>query len=178
MKTTAQLTAILLLMVTTFSCDDLDELTEFNVTDDFTTTISVSASEDSEGQPQSITQSATLDISSNQDIQDNIDLIQDITLNSLTYEITNYTGIEDATLTEGSLTFGTESITLENINLEQSDIDNTIYTISDVSLLNAIATDLENNTVVSILVSGTVNATPVVFDVIVTFDVTATIDVL
>ncbi|WP_299106631.1 hypothetical protein [uncultured Winogradskyella sp.] len=178
MKITTKVGVLLLLMVTAFSCDDLDELTEFDVTEDFSTTFNVSITEDSEGEPQSFTQTSTLDITVNQVIQDNLDLIQDISLNELTYEITNFSGAEDATLSDGVITFGTSTVSIANINLQQSDIDNTIYTINDTSVFNAIADELENNSMISVTVSGTVSETPVVFDVLVNADITATIDVL
>jgi len=178
MKIKTKLSVLLLVMITAFSCDDLDELTEFDITEDFTTTYNISVPEDSEGMPQSFSESATIDIAENEEIQDNLDLLQDVTLNSLSYEIANFSGTQDATLTEATLNFGSVSISISNINLQQSDIDNTIYEIADTSLLNAIADALENNIAINTSVTGTVSATPVVFDIIINLDVTATVDVL
>ncbi|WP_405576109.1 hypothetical protein [Winogradskyella sp. Asnod2-B02-A] len=178
MKIKTKLSVFLLVMITAFSCDDLDELTEFDITEDFTTTYNISVPEDSEGMPQSFSESAIIDIAENVEIQDNLDLLQDVTLNSLSYEISNFIGSEDATLTEATLNFGSVSVSISNINLQQSDIDNTIYEIADTSLLNAIADALENNTAINASVTGTVSATPVIFDIIVNLDVTATVDVL
>ncbi|WP_179351517.1 hypothetical protein [Winogradskyella vidalii] len=173
-----KITLLLLMVITAYSCDELDELTEFDVTENFTTSVIISAPEDSEGEPQEISQSTTLDISSNEDIQNNLDLIQDVTLNSLTYEISDFSGVEDATLTEGTLTFNTTSITLPNINLQQSDSNNTVYTINEIDVINAIANDLETDTTINASISGTVNATPVTFDVLINLDVTVTIDII
>ena len=178
MKIKTNLSVLLLVMITAFSCEDLDELTEFDITEDFTTTYNISVPEDSEGMPQSFSESATIDIAENEEIQDNLDLLQDVTLNSLSYEIANFSGAQDATLTEATLNFGSVSISISNINLQQSDIDNTIYEIADTSLLNAIADALENNIAINASVTGTVSATPVVFDIIINLDVTATVDVL
>ncbi|WP_299099072.1 hypothetical protein [uncultured Winogradskyella sp.] len=178
MKIKTKVGLLLLLFISAFSCDELDEITEIDITQDFTRTFNVSVQEDSEGQPQSFSSAITLDITDNEDIQNNIDLIQNISINSITYEIINFSGSEDAMLTDGQLTYGTNSITVSNINLEQSDIDNTIYTISDTSGFNSLANDLENDQVVNMSLTGTVNETPVAFDVEVTFDLTVTIDVL
>tara|TARA_R110002111_G_scaffold18_5_gene206 strand:+ start:1921 stop:2499 length:579 start_codon:yes stop_codon:yes gene_type:complete len=178
MKIKTKLSVLLLVMITAFSCEDLDELTEFDITEDFTTTYNISVPEDSEGMPQSFSESTTIDIAENEEIQDNLDLLQDVTLNSLSYEIANFSGAQDATLTEATLNFGSVSISISNINLQQSDIDNTIYEIADTSLLNAIADALENNIAINASVTGTVSATPVVFDIIINLDVTATVDVL
>lgn len=178
MKITTKISFLLVLMISAFSCEDLDELTEFDITEDFSTSFNVSVPEDSDGMPASFTESAGVDIATNQQIQDNLGLIQDVALNSLTYEISDFAGAEGATLTEASLNFGGVTIEISDINLQQSDIENTIYTIADESLLNAIANELENNISISIAVTGTVSETPVVFDVDVNLDVTATIDVL
>lgn len=178
MKITTKIGALLLLILASFSCDDLDELTEFDITQDFSTSINISVTEDSEGQSQSISQSSILDITTNQEIEDNLDLIQDISVNELTYEITNYSGVDDAILSDGVLTFGSSTITVASINLQQSDLDNTVYTINDTSVINAVANDLENNSMINMTVSGTVSATPVVFEVLIYADITTTIDIL
>jgi hypothetical protein len=128
--------------------------------------------------PASFSQTATLDLASNQEIQDNLSLIQNVSLNSLTYEISNYTDAPGTTITEASLNFGTTSISVETINLQESDDANTVYTVEDVNLLNSIASTLESNTAITASVTGMVNATPVTFDVIINLDVTVTIDVL
>ena len=78
MKITTKVGVLLLLMVTAFSCNDLDELTEFDVTQDFSRTFNVSVPEGAEGEPQSINQTSTIDITANQAIEQNIDLVQDI----------------------------------------------------------------------------------------------------
>ncbi|MDP5081053.1 MAG: hypothetical protein NWP87_00245 [Winogradskyella sp.] len=178
MKITKQLSLLLVVLLTAFSCDELDELTEFDITDDFSTTVTISADNASEG---SFVNSATINLATNQQIQDNLDLIQNISLNSLTYEISNFIageGAEDAVITEASLTLGSTMISVSNINLKASDDNNTLYTVENSSLLNAIASALESNTAITASVSGTVDSTPVTFDVIINLDVTVTVDVL
>ena len=63
----------LILLVGFSSCDELDELTEFDINEDFSTTISVDLSGDS---PVTWSENATIDISDSQEIADNLDLIQ------------------------------------------------------------------------------------------------------
>ncbi|MGV6830906.1 MAG: hypothetical protein ACWA5P_05035 [bacterium] len=170
-------TLLLMVCAVVFSCDELDELTEFDISDNFSTTVNVSVSEASD-QPQTFSETATLDIGANQEIQDNADLIQGISINSLTYEIANYTGIENATLSNASLNFGSTSISIDDINLPQSDTDGTIYTISNSQQLSAIASALANSQSITITASGTLSGSPVDFDVIINVDLTVTIDVL
>ena len=177
MKITKQLSLLFLVMITAFSCDELDELTEFDITDDFSTTVTITALEN-EGM---FNQFTTIDLGSNPEISDNLSLIQNISLNSLSYEISNFSpgeGAEDAVITEASLTLGSTTISVENINLKTSDDNNIVYDIEDVSLLNAIANSLESDTAITASVNGTVDSTPVTFDVIINIDVTVTIDVL
>jgi hypothetical protein len=177
MNITKKISLLLFVILSAFSCDELDELTEFNITEGFSTTVTISAIEN-EG---SFDRSETIDIASNQEISDNLNLIQNISLNSLTYEISNFIpgeGAEDAMISEASLTLGSTSISVENINLQESDDNNIVYPIEDTNLLNAIANALESNTALTASLSGTLDSTPVTFDVIINLDVTVTIDVL
>ena len=178
MKITKQLSLLLVVLMTAFSCDELDELTEFDISDDFSTTVTIDVPENEGGMSDSFSYSEVIDIATNQQISDNLNLIQNIRLNSLTYEISNFTGAEGETVTEASLNLGSTSISVENINLKASDDGNIVYDIEDTSLLNAIANALESNTALTVSVTGTVNATPVTFDVIINIDVTVTVDVL
>lgn len=178
MKTRTKISYLLLLMISAFSCDEVDKLTEFDVTDDFSTTLNVSIPPDSEGMPQSYTKSTTISIVSNEQIKDNLNLIQSISLNSLTYEISNFAGEEGATLTEASLSIGSTSIAIGNINLKTSDDNNTVYNIEDSGQLNAIASALKTDPTITVTVSGTVSETPVAFDIIINIDTTVTIDVI
>ncbi len=175
MKYFTKTSMLMLAMITIFSCNKLDELTEFDITQDFTTTVNVDITEDSEGAAQSWSQSSTINLASNQEIQANLDLVQDVQINSLTFKIINFIGIEDAIATEASLGFGDTVIAVADINLEDS---TTIYSVGSSSQLNAIANDLKNAAQITATVSGTVTSTPVKFDVVISLDVTTTIDVL
>ncbi len=175
MKNLTRISLLLCLVLSAYSCDDLDELTEFDVTENFSSSFNIDVAD---GNPQMFTETASINIASNQEIQDNLNLIQNVAVDSLTYEIDNFTGSGTATVTEASLSLGATTFSIENINLQLSDLNNTIYTISDTAQLNAIANDLENNTEITASITGTVNELPVQFDVIVTLDVTVTIDVL
>ncbi|BAO76218.1 hypothetical protein [Winogradskyella sp. PG-2] len=179
MKRTKYSILLLFVFTTILSCDKLDELTEFDVTDGFSTTVNINLSEVS-NEPQLFSESSTIALSSNQDIQDNLDLIQDIRINSLTYEISNYNAEQDSMimLTEASLSFANSNISVNDINLQQADNDNTLFSISDSELLNSIGNILENTPTIEAMVSGTISGSPVSFNVIINVNLTATIDVL
>ena len=175
MKKLTKISTLFIVMTILFSCDKFDELTEFNITQDFNTTVNVNVIEDSEGATQSWSQSSTINLASNNQIQENLDLVQDVRINSLTFKIVDFTGVEGAIATEASLSFGDTIIEVADIELD----DNTsIYTIGSSSELNAIANDLKNNVEITTTASGTVTSTPVNFDVFISLDVTTTIDVL
>jgi len=176
MQITKKFILLLLVMTTAFSCDEVGELTDFDITDGFAETFTIAISGDSDDMPQSFTETVSIDLASNQDILDNIDLIENVDLNSATYEISNFVGMEGTTVTEASINFSGIFISVENIDLQQSDIDNTVYTIADSSVLNSIADILQNNTSVIATMTGTVDSAPVTFDVIVTLNVTVTVD--
>lgn len=178
MKIRTKLSVLLLVMISAFSCEVLDELTEFNVTEDFSTSFNISLQENENGTAETFEESTTIDLTTNVDIQTNVDLLQNVSINSLTYEISDFSGVENAKITEASLNFGSTSIVISDIDLQQSDLDNTVYMITDVNLLNAIANALLSNTVITASIIGSVDATPVQFDVKINLDVTVTIDVI
>jgi hypothetical protein len=166
---------LLFVVVILFSCDKLDELTEVNITQDFSTFVNVNVLENSDGIAQTWTESSTINLGANEEIQSNLDLIQDVNINSLTFKVINFTGEEGAIATEASLGFGDTVISIADINLEDS---STIYSVGSSSELNEIANDLKNATEITATVSGTVTSTPVQFDVFISLDITTKLDVL
>jgi len=166
------------LIVLFTGCDEADELTEFDISEDFSATINVNLPNDSEGQEASINEFASIDISDSPEIEDNFNLIESISINAITYEIDGYSGIEGATVTNASFTFNGDTISIADLNLEESDANNTIYELNDDVVFNSISQMLLNSSELSFGVTGTVSGTPVAFDVKVNFDITVTVDVL
>jgi len=96
-------------------------------------------------------------------------------INSLTFKILNFEGEENAMVTEASISFGDTTIDVEDINLNDN---TTIYNLGTTAQLNTIANTLKDVSEITIAVSGTVSSTPVKFDVIISLDVTTTINIL
>ncbi|WP_136480027.1 hypothetical protein [Cognatitamlana onchidii] len=176
MKTKATLLIILLLNV--FSCDEIDKLTEFDVNDSFAYTIIVSESTDSEGTPVSISESITINLTDNQDIDDNLDLIQSVAVNSITFEIDNFEGAELTTLSNVLLTFDSVTLRLADTDLKAADDSNTSYMVGTASDYDNIANLLKNNKSVTAQISGTISETPVSFDINIKVDIKVVIDVI
>jgi hypothetical protein len=118
MKLIKKINVLLLATITFFSCDKLDELTEFDITEDFSTTLNVTVIEDSNGTAQTWTETSTINLETNEEIQTNLDVIQGVKINSLTFNVINFTGAEGATATEVSLSFGDTVIAVADINQE------------------------------------------------------------
>lgn len=176
MKTKA--TFLIILLLSLLNCDEVDKLTEFNVKDNFEKTIKVSVTEISEGETVSISQSVTIDLSSNKEINDNKNLIQSVNIESITFEIQNFVGADSTTLNNVSLAFNNTSIAVADITLKSADDSNTIYAIGTASDYSAIANILKNNTAVTANISGSVSETPVSFDVKINLGVKVVIDVI
>ena len=175
MKKTTKTSVLLFAMITIFSCDKLDELTEFDITKDFSTTVNVNLIEDSDGTAQTWRQTSTINLETIEEIQSNLDLIKSIKINSLTFKVINFTGTEGAIATEASLNFGETVIAVNDINLEDS---STVYSIGSSLELSTIANDLKKTSQITATSTGTVSSTPARFDIVITLDVTTTIDVL
>ena len=177
MKITAKISVLLLTMIAVISCDSLDDLADIDITQSFTETVSVNVTEESET-PQSWSESSTINIASDPMIQEYKDLIKNININSLEFEINGFLGVEGATISDASMSFGETSITLGAINLQEADTNNTVFPVSDAAQLNAIADELQEANVITATLSGTISGTPVKFDVIITLNVTVTANAL
>jgi predicted transcriptional regulator len=173
MKITIKTSALFLIFISMISCSELDKLTEFDITKNFSTSINVSASE-----ANSFSESTIIDISSNEEIKKNLDLIQNITINSLTFKIDDFSGADNTIVTQASISIGSFNISISDINLKQSLDDSTVYEISNSTELNAIATLLKNSHSVTIVLSGEVSNIPTNFKVTLNLDTTVTVDVI
>ena len=175
MKALKNISLLLVLAIFSFSCDELDELTEEDINTGFNTTLNVNVGA---MDPLTYTQTETIDLANNPDIQNALDLIQDIRINSITAQVSNYNGAAGIMVTNASFQFDNINVSVADIDLQSYDDNNTMIEISDSSQLNAIANALQADNEIIVTVSGTVDGSPVNFDVIVTLDVTVTIDVL
>lgn len=177
-----KLTLLVFALTTIFSCEELDKLTEeldklteFDVTDNFETTVNVSVAE---GASTTWSQEITIDLTSNEEIQKNLEYIQNVTVNSISFEINNYDGAEGGTITEASINVAGLTISVEDINLNTADDSNLTFSVGTTEQLATIFTYLQNTQTVTATLTGTLNTTPVSFDVVFNVDATITIDVI
>ncbi|WMI64280.1 hypothetical protein RBH94_09415 [Aestuariibaculum sp. YM273] len=164
-----------IVLLTIFSCEELDKLTEFDITDNLGTTLEVSIPE---GAPTNWSQEISVDLASNKQVQENLDYVQNVTINNLSFEITDYVGAADTQLTEASITVAGTSISIGTIDLKAADDANQVFSIGTEEQLAIIAAYLKQAESVTVTLSGIVSATPVEFNVVIDVDATITIDVI
>ena len=187
MKTKAYLPLLALVLLTFFNCDEIDKLTEINTTQKFETTLDIDVATKKEGKTQSKSgndsfawsESVTIDLKDNEKVNDNLDLIEEVTVTGLTYEIINYTeGSDTAAISDAQIDFDGTIITLEDVTLKTADDANTLYTIDDTDKLALIANKLKTDLEMTITASGQINETPVKFGIKLHLDTAIVIDVL
>lgn len=180
MKTRTTIASLLLYVFVFFvasSCDEVDKLTEFDVNETITQTINVNVP-DNQGNPITLDETTEIDLSTLDEVQDNLDLIQSVDVNSISYEISNFNGEPEATISNASITFGSTSISVADVNLQEADSNNSVFTIADTGELSAISNALQSSSSINVVLTGDLNSTPISFDVILRLDVTVVIDVL
>lgn len=101
--------------------------------------------------------------------------INSVTVNSLTYQFTNFSGdtngeIDSATLTVNNVVIATVS----NVNISQEATNNTVFQITDATIISQIENILETTSVVNLQASGTINSSiPLNFNIDVHLDIEA-----
>lgn len=185
MKSKLNLFLLAITIVTVFTaCDEIDKLSEFDVNQEFVSTLDVvvpeSAAKSTAVEVITWTTERTINLSENSEISDNIDLIERVAVNGLKYEIVNVSaGSASAAISNTKLDFGGIEIAIPNANLKDADVANTIFTIGDAAAkFSAIAAKLKNDKSITITASGTVSEQPVNFGVKLYLDTTVTIDIL
>ncbi|MCH4553624.1 hypothetical protein [Aestuariibaculum lutulentum] len=164
------------ILFTFFSCEELDKLTEFNVSDNFGTTLEISIPEDAST---TWSQEVSVDLASNEQVQQNLDYVQNVTITNLSFEITDYVGAVDTQLTEVSINIAGTSITInEAIILKTADDNNQTFPIGTKEQWAIIAAYLKQAESVTATLTGIVSATPVEFNVVIDVKATITIDVI
>lgn len=174
MKNLLQFTVLFLLTFCFTACDEVDELTEidFNTTLNESVVVSVPAGEGL------VLNETTLINISNQDTQDYLNNLQDVSITSFTYRLVNFTGDP-----EGSVMgqFQADGITLVNHDMVVKDeVDaGTVFEVTDPALLNTLANKLRSGNNVAVGISGTSTCAEAMnFTIVMTIELAVTADVL
>ena len=161
------------------ACDAIDELTEIEVdttiTEDLTITVA-------EGET-TFSESVSISID-DEDVQDNLDKIENLQIETLTYQIISVSGTEDV-IASGSFSAASSSFPWfsysdgDTVNLTAAAAAGTVYEIEvDQTFVDAFEADLRNGATATLSASGTVSDAPVTFVVRITADVKVTVDAI
>lgn len=128
--------------------------------------------------PQTASGQTTFSETSTQDLSlliANYTDINSVTVNSLTYEFTSFSGDAGATIQSATLTVNNVVIaTISNINIAQESANGTVFQITDPAIISQVETILETTSVVDLVATGTINATiPTDFHITVHLDIEA-----
>lgn len=178
MKNLKTFFALFILASSLISCDAVDDLTEIEVdteiSEDFTIVVT-------EGETFSESLSVSID---DENVQDNLDKIENIEIESLTYQIISVSGTENVTAT-GEFSIASSSFPWfsysesDFVNLTAAAEAGTVYEIEvDEDVISAFEADLRSGATASILATGTVSASPVTFVVRVKAKVNVVVDAI
>lgn len=170
MKTIKFFTILSLFAFAFTSCDEIDELTEVTVNADESVDITTTVPENSTD----FSQTATISVD-DEDVRDNLDRIESVTINSLTYQFINVSGNEDAVIS-GTISLAGGSVTFTDVN--PTTAQGQTFTISDTTAINAFATAIRNGASVTVTLDGTAENAPVTFTVRISADMTIVVDVI
>ena len=119
-----------------------------------------------------------------EDVQDNLDKIENLQIETLTYQIISVSGTEDV-IASGSFSAASSSFPWfsysdgDTVNLTAAAAAGTVYEIEvDQTFVDAFEADLRNGATATLSASGTVSDAPVTFVVRITADVKVTVDAI
>ncbi|NNE30984.1 MAG: hypothetical protein HKN40_01310 [Winogradskyella sp.] len=168
-------TLLLTFFIAFTACEKEAPLTFRTVTENFVVTNTITVT-NSSTVAQQVSSSELLDMSSNQEISDNQPLILGARINSLSYQITDFTGESNAILSDASIVIGGTQFDIEPINLEAASNANFSFEVNDPYLLEQSSQAFKHGTSSVVLVKGILNTTPVDFKVNVIVNISVAID--
>ncbi len=176
MKTTIKILVALAVVFSFTSCDE--ELGNIDFSTVINKTIAVHVDQ-TNGTVVSFSTDELMSLD-NADTHDYLDRIESISINSLSYQLKNFTGDDTG---EATLTFMIDSFSLQthtDVNVKTMVDASQVFTITDTAFLNQIATALKNNQEVTAKYIGNVlnDNDAMDFEVKVILDITVTANAL
>ncbi len=176
MKNLIKFLAVLVLIFGYTSCDELDKLTEVDLSTTVTKNISVTV-DDGLGSSVNISNSIDINIGDYID-SDYLSKIEEVKINSMTYKVINFSGDQTGEMT-ANLT--ADGVTLDtHTDVIVFNVVGEMYTIDDTAKLTTIANNLKNSSNdVVFAVSGTsINDGGMTFTIEITLNLKITADAL
>lgn len=156
MKNLIKFLAVVALVVGNTSCDAVDELTEV----DFNTTINESFFVTV---PDGNIEGKNFDVNIvNSDTEDYLNLFQDVDITSFTYRLVGFNGDNDGTIVGylayvDNVTANSRILITHDMVVSQVVNDGTVFKVTDVDALNAIAKQLKSGKDVQFVLEGVAN---------------------
>lgn len=173
MKTFIRFLVVISLMLSYTSCDEIDELTEY----DFNTTLNDQLDITIEAGEDLIDETMLINMV-NSDTEDYMDLLQNVRITSFTYQLTNFTGDDSGTITGAFVADGVELLSHNNLVVKQAVDAGTVFEVTNTTLLNTIASKLKAGNNVLFGLDGQSNGVEMNFTINITIDLAVTADVL
>lgn len=174
MNTFIRIFLVMLIIVGYNSCDELDELTEvdFDTTLNEQLNVTVLAGEN-------LTLNKTMLINIvNSDTEDYLDVLQNVRITAFTYQLTNFTGDDNGTISGNFVADGIELLNHDMV-VKQTVDAGTVFEVTNTALLNSIAADLKAGNDVLIGLVGESSCEDVMnFTINISIDLEVTADVL
>jgi len=133
--------AITVLATVLVGCPDVT-VPAFNITDDISQEVPVAVTANADGTCKDYSETGTFDLKSNAEINENYSKVQSVTVNSITWEVTNYAGDDDVWINSGLLKIGGTSFEIGKVNLKSADTDNEMFILTDGTKLTAVANEI------------------------------------
>jgi hypothetical protein len=150
---------VLTVLATVFiACDSEEEiaaLLAFDITNDVSKKMNFAVMANANGDCVDFTESATFDLKSNSEINENYSKITALDINSITWEVTDFVGGDGVFMDGGLLKFGGTSFEIGNVDLKAADTANEMFVITDVTKLVAIASEMLPNGEITIGLEST-----------------------
>lgn len=179
------LMGLVLIAVTFTGCDLVDKVDDVTFDLELKHTFVINETFDSEGQEVPYAKAESWDPREEPEFDKYKDKIKEITVNKITYTVTDYDGAEGITFTNGTGAFQattTSATALASASLPIQNISASVggdFTLNfTTSQLSAVADHLETVQSIAFQVSGTLSETPVAFKVPVTIHCTIKADAL
>ncbi len=152
MKNTIKLVFAVLIVFTFNSCDEVNELADVNFNTTVSEDIVIRIGENQEY----ISDVITLNLD-NADTHDYLDMLKNITIKKLTYKFKDFEGNENCTI---NVEISTDNNVFEarSFTIKQEVDNETVFEITEVSKINAMAIALQNNGSVTFKMEGEVFA--------------------
>lgn len=175
MKRVLNYVTISLLFIAATSCEQVDELTDLTIGETFTTKLNVEIPQDLNGMPTTFSQEGDINITSNDQVLNNLDRIAVVEINDLHFTISDFSG-NAGMITNAQFIVNSTIVSLPDFNPLTVQETWMSISITDLSILTAIEEGLKQDGMINYNLSGSSDNAPTNFNMNLIYDVDITIN--